>query len=384
MRKEMVVAQVKNSNGVPSHSFSRLSISSRDSLPLQSSQPPPTPSSPTSTRISPAVLFTIVILTLIFFISGLLHLFVRFLIKKRPSSSPSSTSSSPHYNGRRRAAELSGDGTGALQRQLRQLFHLHDSGLDQSFIDALPLFLYREILGSKDPFDCAVCLCEFEPDDKLRLLPVCGHAFHLNCIDTWLLSNSTCPLCRGAIFVQGLTVENPIFDIVDDLREEDGFSGCRGSGGDEIASEKRVFPVRLGKFKNLSNDDNGDYMDDCGSISDRRREVGETSSSSLDARRCFSMGYYQYVVADFNLQVALGGSSRNGDEMGTIGRGSFGHSNAESDEGKRLGIGCRDESFSVSKIWQWSDKKGKFPVFLDAAPDMSLPWMRTSVEESYP
>uniref|UniRef100_A0A3Q7IUH8 Aminotransferase-like plant mobile domain-containing protein n=1 Tax=Solanum lycopersicum TaxID=4081 RepID=A0A3Q7IUH8_SOLLC len=29
----------------------------------------------------------------------------------------------------------------ALQRQLQQLFHLHDSGLDQTFIDALPVFL---------------------------------------------------------------------------------------------------------------------------------------------------------------------------------------------------------------------------------------------------
>uniref|UniRef100_A0A803PE19 RING-type E3 ubiquitin transferase n=1 Tax=Cannabis sativa TaxID=3483 RepID=A0A803PE19_CANSA len=84
----------------------------------------------------------------------------------------------------------------AFQRQLQQLFHLHDSGLDQAFIDALPVFLYKEIMGLKEPFDCAVCLCEFSEQDKLRLLPLCSHAFHIDCIDTWLLSNSTCPLCR--------------------------------------------------------------------------------------------------------------------------------------------------------------------------------------------
>ncbi|CAI9282174.1 unnamed protein product [Lactuca saligna] len=82
-----------------------------------------------------------------------------------------------------------------LPRQLQQLFHLH-SGLDQAFIDALPLFLYKELMGSKEPIDCVVCLCKFSEQDKLRSLPLCSHAFHIHCIDTLLLSNSTCPLCR--------------------------------------------------------------------------------------------------------------------------------------------------------------------------------------------
>ncbi|KAL0459414.1 UNVERIFIED_CONTAM: RING-H2 finger protein ATL1 [Sesamum latifolium] len=33
----------------------------------------------------------------------------------------------------------------------------------------------------------------------LRVLPKCSHAFHLDCIDVWLLSNSNCPLCRSTI-----------------------------------------------------------------------------------------------------------------------------------------------------------------------------------------
>ncbi|KAG1364067.1 RING-H2 finger protein ATL46-like [Cocos nucifera] len=363
------------------HSFQR------DTLPFSTSQPPPSPSSPSS-RISPAVLLIIVILAVIFFISGLLHLLVRFLIKKHPSASSSS-----HSDGHQAATELSG--SEALQRQLQQLFHLHDSGLDQAYIDALPVFLYREIVGAKEPFDCAVCLSEFEANDKLRLLPICGHAFHINCIDTWLLSNSTCPLCRGALFVQGMSMENPIFDFEESREEggfagdwEDGFSVPRGQKPaemEEIAAEMRVFSVRLGKFKNLGNRDGGaggDNADDNGNVrGDVRREEGESSSSSLDARRCYSMCSYQYVLGEANLQVSLStGSTRieNGKRVGERGAAGNSASNVIL-EGKRLGIAGKGESFSVSKIWQWSNKEeGKLPIYASSL-DGGFPWARRSV-----
>jgi hypothetical protein len=84
-----------------------------------------------------------------------------------------------------------------------QLFHLHDLGMDQAFIDVLPVFLYRNMVGGKhDPFDCVVCLCEFSPDDQLRLLPKCSHAFHLEYIDMSLLSHSTYPLCRRSLLAE--------------------------------------------------------------------------------------------------------------------------------------------------------------------------------------
>ncbi|KAL9678740.1 hypothetical protein QQ045_016590 [Rhodiola kirilowii] len=86
-----------------------------------------------------------------------------------------------------------------LQRQLQQLFRLHDSGLDQSSIDSLPVFYYKDVMGLKQQFECAVCLSEFSNQDKLKLRPLYIHAFHINCIDPWLMSNSTCPLCRGTL-----------------------------------------------------------------------------------------------------------------------------------------------------------------------------------------
>lgn len=54
-----------------------------------------------------------------------------------------------------------------------------------------------------DGTDCSVCLGEFREEESLRLLPKCSHAFHVQCIDTWLRSHSNCPLCRANIVSLG-------------------------------------------------------------------------------------------------------------------------------------------------------------------------------------
>lgn len=46
--------------------------------------------------------------------------------------------------------------------------------------------------------DCVVCLCPVSPEDKIRVLS-CDHGFHDHCIETWLQSSSTCPLCRNPV-----------------------------------------------------------------------------------------------------------------------------------------------------------------------------------------
>ncbi|KAJ3694925.1 hypothetical protein LUZ60_000302 [Juncus effusus] len=318
-----------------SHHFSN---SNKDSVPVSV----PTTQTAPANKISPAVLFIIVIVAIIFFISSLLHLLIKLLIKKRPNSNRNQNNET---------------GSETIQRQLQQLFHLHDSGLDQSVIDSLPIFLYEEILGPKEPFDCAVCLSEFLNDDKLRLLPACGHAFHLNCIDTWLLSNSTCPLCRGSLFA---TTESPIFKFGNSNEEEDCEAG-------KLEEEKMVFNVRLGKFKNLSKIENTVEKGENGVIC---RETGEASSSNLNARRCFSMGSYQYILANSNLQVALSTSVR-----GRIGTRNVGMRN-EILDGRKISAGTRGESLSVSKIWQWSNKKSNYNLPVNTSLNAnSMPWM---------
>jgi hypothetical protein len=74
---------------------------------------------------------------------------------------------------------------------------LHSVGLGKSAIEELPVFVYQTA-NHKDGLECAVCLCEFEDNEKARLLPKCHHSFHIDCIDMWFHSHSTCPLCRAS------------------------------------------------------------------------------------------------------------------------------------------------------------------------------------------
>ncbi|KAF5202006.1 E3 ubiquitin-protein ligase atl6 [Thalictrum thalictroides] len=73
-------------------------------------------------------------------------------------------------------------------------------GLDATIIETFPTFLYSVVKGlkiGKGVLECAVCLNEFEDDETLRLLPKCDHVFHPECIDAWLSSHTTCPVCRA-------------------------------------------------------------------------------------------------------------------------------------------------------------------------------------------
>ncbi|KAJ1395643.1 Zinc finger, RING-type [Sesbania bispinosa] len=73
-------------------------------------------------------------------------------------------------------------------------------GLDSSLLQSFPSFLYSSVKNLRKEknysLECAICLLEFEEDSMLRLLTVCYHVFHQECIDLWLSSHKTCPVCR--------------------------------------------------------------------------------------------------------------------------------------------------------------------------------------------
>ncbi|KAG2314019.1 hypothetical protein Bca52824_017141 [Brassica carinata] len=53
----------------------------------------------------------------------------------------------------------------------------------------------------EDGLECVICLSELADGDKAKLLPSCKHWFHAHCIDAWLESQATCPICRTSVCV---------------------------------------------------------------------------------------------------------------------------------------------------------------------------------------
>ncbi|KAJ8504355.1 hypothetical protein OPV22_005241 [Ensete ventricosum] len=75
-------------------------------------------------------------------------------------------------------------------------------GLSPEMLETFPTMAYVEakaLMVGRGTLECAVCISEFADDEALRLLPGCCHVFHPDCIDAWLASHITCPVCRTDI-----------------------------------------------------------------------------------------------------------------------------------------------------------------------------------------
>lgn len=74
---------------------------------------------------------------------------------------------------------------------------LERGGLEHVFVANFPTKKYNDkIFSASEDAQCTICLAEYHGDDILRILPYCGHSFHVTCIDIWLQQHSTCPICR--------------------------------------------------------------------------------------------------------------------------------------------------------------------------------------------
>ncbi|GAU27091.1 hypothetical protein TSUD_103990 [Trifolium subterraneum] len=110
------------------------------------------------------LLTAIVSLVLVLILVFALHLYARYVLKRQA---------------RRRAAihQLS---LTVAQAHI-QFTEPANTGLDRTLIATLPTFLFKE------------------DEEIMRLLPNCKHSFHVGCIDKWLASHSTCPICRSKV-----------------------------------------------------------------------------------------------------------------------------------------------------------------------------------------
>ncbi|XVF46797.1 hypothetical protein PTKIN_Ptkin03bG0057200 [Pterospermum kingtungense] len=136
---------------------------------------------------SSVALTVVSLLTVLFFI-GFLSLYISRLCENSTS----------HHSRRRR---YRGSPLDSLPLQSDP----HDvstslKGLDPTTIRSLPVYSYHG--NAKYQIDCAICLSEFEDKECVKALPYCQHVFHVECIDTWLVSHVSCPVCRGTRFFE--------------------------------------------------------------------------------------------------------------------------------------------------------------------------------------
>ncbi|XP_061372078.1 RING-H2 finger protein ATL43-like [Gastrolobium bilobum] len=153
--------------------------------------PNPDGTEKTSSAFKPGMAVVVAVLTTMFSLTFLLLLYIK------------------HCNGAGNI-DTGGGGNITTSRAVPPLTGRKNSGIDRSIVESLPIFRFGALRGQKDGLDCAVCLTKFEAAEVLRLLPKCKHAFHVECVDTWLDAHSTCPLCRYRVDPEDiLLVQDP-------------------------------------------------------------------------------------------------------------------------------------------------------------------------------
>ncbi|KAI4364963.1 hypothetical protein MLD38_020995 [Melastoma candidum] len=70
-------------------------------------------------------------------------------------------------------------------------------GIDSPTLESYPKTRLDGLVPRLDHDVCAICLSEYQSQEMIRSIPVCGHYFHDCCIDPWLKRNGACPVCRA-------------------------------------------------------------------------------------------------------------------------------------------------------------------------------------------
>ncbi|XP_072967268.1 RING-H2 finger protein ATL57-like [Typha angustifolia] len=160
--------------------------------------PPPRPYDPAeSVRFNPSSMFmTAFVLLLALFFLAFFSVYARRLLsgfRGRPPRHPPPSPPQPQVRIPRRHA-------------FAPVY-----GLDPSAVRSLPVLSY---VGGGGGGNCVVCLSEFEEKERVKVIPRCGHVFHPQCIDAWLLAKGSCPVCRCSDMVTGSGL-----DVRRELRE---------------------------------------------------------------------------------------------------------------------------------------------------------------------
>ncbi|XP_052186429.1 RING-H2 finger protein ATL66-like [Diospyros lotus] len=120
-------------------------------------------------EIGGRTLFSLIVLLAVVLLITLLFIYTRWVFRSRSVHAPPSHAAQPQ-------------------------------GLDRSAIERFPVVLHQSsVAKTVDESECSICLGVFEDGDKVMVLPRCRHCYHSECVDKWLTSQPSCPLCRSSL-----------------------------------------------------------------------------------------------------------------------------------------------------------------------------------------
>ncbi|KAL8138739.1 hypothetical protein V2J09_004740 [Rumex salicifolius] len=176
--------------------------------------PPMAPSSSSSSSFSPLVIAIIGILASAFILVSYYAVISKFCVFRSRATWPSIDDMEHNLDNNNNNNESD-------HVDQNEPWNTRAAGLDEALIKLISVCKYKKKDGVFLSTDCSVCLGEFEEGEALRLLPKCSHAFHVSCIDKWLKTHSSCPLCRSNITIQsGILMHNQQETIEQEGSEE--------------------------------------------------------------------------------------------------------------------------------------------------------------------
>jgi len=66
-------------------------------------------------------------------------------------------------------------------------------------IASLPTGVFQDWAKPDSDERCPICLDDYEPSDPVMKLTDCPHWLHKGCLEQWLHSANTCPVCRKKV-----------------------------------------------------------------------------------------------------------------------------------------------------------------------------------------
>ncbi|KAI3973105.1 hypothetical protein MKX01_019763 [Papaver californicum] len=163
-----------------------------------------------------------------------------------------------------------------------------ESGLNKEFREMLPIIIFNESFSVRDT-QCSVCLADYQADDKLQQIPSCAHTFHMECIDHWLSTHTTCPLCRLSLAPVNKTESDPTENQLDAPASE--------------ASPETGSEIGRSRLRESETDRGEEERTSCVASSGGRREdeecgvIGETSFT-VDGTETHSTSIESVTVRD--------------------------------------------------------------------------------------